>query len=463
MSVTSSSIPSPIQRFIQLIQEVTGNVVPEARHRFLEEVVEQRAQATGFTHLEDYVYALAAGRLSREWDQVIPLITIKESYFFRAPQQFEAIRTQVLPQLLRARAGGRQLRFWSAACARGEEAGTLAMLLAGELSLSRWDWTILATDVDEEALAGARLGLYGERAVAHVPAPLRDRWFHRRGKLFELDLELRSRIVYQPLNLVRPPFLLPFAELDLVLLRNVLIYFKRPLQRQVVSEITRWLAPSGYLFLGGSETFWQNQEELVPVDLGVCFALRHRGAAPPPAKRAEPAPLSRAAPSAAPPAQRAVPSSAPRDWSEPWSAPSTSELTEPGGIHERLLAAARELAADRVHEAGIKVGEVLGADPSEPAAHALDGFLHDLSGRAEEAVTAYRAALYLDPALYQVRVLLADCLLRLGHRDRAEQQYREVLTTLGSGRERSLLVFQALPFPDRDRAQRRSRQVLQGG
>jgi chemotaxis protein methyltransferase CheR len=451
MSGPPSDLPSPVQRFIELIREVTGNVVPDARHRFLEEVVQRRAEATGFTHLDDYVRALAGGRLYREWDQVIPLITIKESFFYRAPQQFEAIRTQVLP-LLQARAAGRRLRFWSAACARGEEAGTLAMMLAEEPSLIGWDWTILATDVDEEALAGARLGLYGERAVAHVPPNLRDRWFHRRGKLFELDLELRSRIVYQPLNLARPPFRLPFAELDLILLRNVLIYFKRPLQRQVVSEITRWLAPAGFLFLGGSETFWQNEEELEPVDLGVCFALRHRGAAPPMRRRApaeEPAP---------PPPRRAAPRSAPP---EP-AAPAVPEIAEPGGIHERLLAAARELAADRVHEAGRKVGEALGADPSEPAAHALDGFLHDLAGRAEEAVTAYRAALYLDPALYQVRVLLADCLLRLGHRERAEQQYREVLTTLGSGRERSLLVFEDLPFPDRERAQRRSRQVLQG-
>lgn len=454
MSDPPPDVPPPVQRFIELIREVTGNVVPDARRRFLEEVVQRRAQATGFTHLDDYVRALAAGRLSHEWDQVIPLITIKESFFFRAPQQFEAIRGQVLP-LLQARAGGRRLRFWSAACARGEEAGTLAMMLAEEPSLIGWDWTILATDVDEEALAGARLGLYGERAVAHVPPALRDRWFHRRGKLFELDLELRSRIVYQPLNLARPPFRLPFAELDLILLRNVLIYFKRPLQRQVVSEITRWLAPSGFLFLGGSETFWQNQEELEPVDLGVCFALRHRGAEPP-MRRTVPVEELIAPP---PPPKPAEPRSAPPEWTPP----PVPELAEPGGIHERLLAAARALAADRVHEAGRKVGEVLGADPSEPAAHALDGFLHDLSGRAEEAVTAYRAALYLDPALYQVRVLLADCLLRLGHRDRAEQQYREVLTTLGSGRARSLLVFEDLPFPDRERAQRRSRQVLQGG
>ena len=98
-----------------------------------------------------------------------------------------------------------------------------------------------------------------------------------------------------------------------------------------------------------------------------------------------------------------------------------------------------------------------------PAAHALEGFLHDVSGRTDDAVTSYRAALYLDPDLFQVRVLLADCLLRLGNRDRAEHQYREVLAHLGNGRERNLVVFGELPFPDRVRAQRRCRQVLGGG
>jgi Tfp pilus assembly protein PilF len=128
-----------------------------------------------------------------------------------------------------------------------------------------------------------------------------------------------------------------------------------------------------------------------------------------------------------------------------------------------LLEAARELAANRIADAGRAVEQALAADPSEPSAHALEGFLHDLAGRTDEALTSYRAALYLDPALFQVRVLLGDCLLRLGHRDRAEQQFREVLTLLAGGRERALVLFGDLPLPDRERAQRRARQVLKGG
>jgi chemotaxis protein methyltransferase CheR len=444
-----------MQKLVALIRERTGNVIPPSRHPFLEELAERRAQAKGAVSVEGYVAALESGSLRGEWESLIPLLTIKESYFFRAPQQFEIIRREILPQILQARAQTRQLRIWSAACARGEEPATLAILLGEEKALAGWSWSIVATDVDEEALAGARLGLYGDRAVAQVPPELLDRYFSRRGKLFELSSELRSRILYRSLNLAHPPFELPHPEYDLILLRNVLIYFRRPLQRRVVSQAGQLLSRHGYLFLGASETLWQIQDELEAVDLGSCFSYRHRrrpreaAERPAPPPRPRPRPPAPVAPAAAPMVSIVVPAA-------PVPAP------PPAASQERLLAAARSLADNRVDEAAQVIGDVLAADPSEPAVHALEGFLHDLMGRTDDAVGSYRAALYLEPALFQVRILLADCLLRLGNRDRAEHHYREVLSHLAGGRERSLPDFAGLPFPDRTRAQRRCRQVLGG-
>lgn len=451
----------PLQRLVGMIRDRTGNVIPSSRLPFLEEVAQRRAQGKGLGTLEAYVQALEADSLRDEWAQLIPLVTIKESYFFRAPQQWEVIRRQVLPELLQAR--GQTLRIWSAACARGEEPATLAMILCEDKSLANVQWTILATDVDEEAIAGARLGLYGDRAVGQVPPDLLQRYFNRRGKLYELSAELRSRITFQPLNLAHPPFQLPAPEIDLVLLRNVLIYFRRPLQRRVVQQVGQHLARDGYLFLGASETLWQVQEELEPVDLGSCFCYRHRrtapeAPAPPPPKRERP-------PVAQEPLAKPVKPPEPVKRSEPKivPAPRREPPPLPLSVQERLLAAARHLAGNQVDEAGRAIEQVLAVDPSEPAAHALEGFLHDVTGRTDDAVASYRAALYLDPELYQVRVLLADCLLRLGNRDRAEHQYREVLAHLGNGRERNLVILGELPFPDRVRAQRRCRQVLGGG
>jgi len=455
------------RQFAELIREVTGNIVPAERHDFLDELAERRRRALALRDVPAYLQALAAGDLEREWEPLVSFITIKESYFFRAPQQFDAIREHVLPRLLRARAATRRLRIWSAACARGEEPATLAMLLAAERDLAGWDWSIVATDLDAEAVGSARRGIYSERAVAQVPPELLGRWFLRRGKLFELAPALLARIDYRPLNLAQPPFALPADEYDLILLRNVLIYFRRPLQRWVATQVTKALARKGYLFLGASETLWQIHDELEAVDLKTCFCYRHRRT---PRAKLETAPAvagasapaeRRPAPKAKPPEPRPVADRPPP--TPPLKAPTpVPPAPEPApSVQERLMAAARQLADNRVAEAKEAIAGILAEDPAEPSGHALEGFLHDLNGRAEEASAAYRAALYLEPALFQARLLLADCLLRLGHKDKAAHQFREVLATLSGGRERALAALADLPLPDRERALRRCRQALQ--
>src|ERR1700726_2473518 len=468
-----------VAQLAALVTESTGNLVPPPRLAFLAEVAQRRAQGLGLGTIAEYVRALTAGGLPRERQSLVPLVPIKESYFFRAPQQYEAIERQLLPRLLRARAGSRRLRIWSAACARGEEPATLAMLLADLPALAGWEWSILATDLDEEALAGARRGLYGERAVAPVPPALLARWFSRRGKLFELAPELRSRIDYRTLNLAQPPFALPADEYDLILLRNVLIYFGRPLQSWVMAHVTQLLSRRGALFLGASETLWQIQDELEAVDLGACYCYRHcrtrpggAAAVPESDSRAQvpaaggPAPWA-AAPRRTAPAVTAsavaAPSAASSAASTASAAAGDAAAPLPRNALEILLAAAQELAANRPDAARRALDAALAADPSEPAGHLLDGFLHDLGGRTEEAAASYRAALYLDPSLFQARLLLADCLLRLGQRGRAEHQYREVLAALEAERERPVGLFDLLPLPDRERALRRCRQALQRG
>lgn len=453
-----------LEKLVSLIRDTTGNVISPARYAFLEEVAQRRARSRGFPSVKDYVHALTANALEGEWESLIPLVTIKESYFFRAPQQFEIIREQVLPRLMQARSSSRHLRIWCAACARGEEPATLAMLLDSEPGLAGWDWTIVATDVDEGALSGARLGLYGDRAVNQVPPPLLERYFRRRGKLFEFDADLRSRILYRHLNLAHAPFSLPFQECDLVLLRNVLIYFRRPLQRRVISQVGQLLAPHGYLFLGASETLWQIQDDLEAVDLGSCFCYRHRtGPRPDPPKLPKPAPPVQVRPPSPPPPAAPAPKPAPRPAPRVEPPPPPPAVAEPFGVSEMLARAARDLAENRIGDAARAIEQLMETDPSDPEAYALEGFLHDLAGRTDDATASYRAALYLDAALFQVRVLLADCLLRLGHNDLARHQYREALAVLEGGRERSLTLLADLPLPDRERARRRCQDVLRRG
>lgn len=438
-----------LEELAALVRRETGNELPDGRLPFLREAAERRCRVTGRAGLGDYVAALAADELPGEWETLATLLTIKESTFFRVPLQWERIRDQLLPELVLARSPGRRLRCWSAACAAGEEPATLALVLDESPLLAGWDWRILATDLDPDALAHARRGLYGERAVAAVPARMLATSFARQGQLYELDPRLRARIDYQPLNLSRLPYRLPEPVFDIILLRNVLIYFRQQLQAEVVAEAARRLARPGALFLGGSETLWRVQETLQAVDLGGCFCYRlptdepaaarerrgttHARPTAPKAKTASsPAsgpqalPLAAATPAAAPPVADTAPSTA-----------------------ERILAAIGHLEADRLEAAANEAALALAADPADPAAHVLSGLVHELAGRGETAVDAFRAALYLDPDLPQVRLRLAHCLRRAGKEELALRQIREVVATLerGGGRHLPALDGRLLPGP----------------
>jgi chemotaxis protein methyltransferase CheR len=458
VSAARASHAAALAELAALVRRETGNDLPEGRLDFLREAAERRARATGSADLAAYVQALGAGALKGEWELLASLVTIKESSFYRVPQQWERLRTTVLPELARRRAGSRRLRVWSAACAAGEEPATMALVLADAPQLAGWDWSILATDLDPEALAHAERGLYGARAVASVPPAQLAAGFRPRGGLWELDPQLRARIRYERLNLARPPWRLPEERFDVVLLRNVLIYFRAELQREVVGAVSRRLEPDGWLFLGGSETLWRVQDRLEPVDLGDCFAYRHAGAP--------------AEPSAAPRRRRGPSEPVPGG---PSRRASDRRLADSGAIaavgpappaasgpsaSDRILAAVGHLEADATAAAEREAAAALDADPADPAAHVLRGLLHDLAGRHDDAADDFRAALYLEPDLFQARLLLAGCLKRLGEPGLAERQYREVLATLERGAPRRLAALEGRLLPDPAQARDRARAAL---
>jgi len=465
---------APAAELAVLIEKVSGNVIPPAHYRFLAETARERAAALGLAGVPEYVRALADGDIPGEWSSLLPHVTIKESFLFRHPQQFEALGRQVLPTLAASRTRERGVRVWSAGCARGEEPATLAIVLAECRELAGWEWRVLATDVDEQALVAASAGVFGERAVAQVPADLRSRYLARRGDAFELSGEIARRIEYRALNLAQEPSVPEAAAFDVVFLRNVLIYFRPDSQRRVAAAVARALAPDGVLFLGPAETLWQLSGDLEPVDLGDCFCYRHasrRGGEVGPrgpgsgvreeagAGTEQPAarPEARPRPVAGRPASVAR---APVEGGPPHVPAARS--SEPGltGTRERLAEAVHRLAEDRPEDAAALVDEALLGDPSDPTAHALEGFLHELSGRTQTAVASYRAALFLDPALAQVRLLLADALRRLGHLQRAALEYREVLASLAAGAAPGPDVLAGLGLPGPQEAAARCRDAL---
>ncbi len=424
-----------------LVRRETGNELPEGRLAYLSEVADRRCRVTGRGELAEYVSALAADELPGEWETLATLLTIKESSFFRVPLHWERIRDVLLPELVLARSGTRRLRFWSAACAAGEEPATLALLLDGSPLLAGWDWRILATDLDPEALAHARRGLYGERALAGVPARMLSASFAQQGALFELDPRLRARIDYRQLNLCRLPYRLSEPTFDLILLRNVLIYFRQELQAEVVAEAARRLARPGALFLGGSETLWRVQETLRATDLGGCFCYRLPEEESAPVPRRSGAGRARAPEGAAERVRGAPPRGREPSSAEGGTGLPAAAAPDPPTTAERILTAIGHLESDALDSAAREADLALAGDPADPAAHVLAGLVHDLAGRAGAAADAFRAALYLEPDLPQVRFRLAGCLRRSGKLELAERQMREVVATLERGGGRRLPVL----------------------
>jgi chemotaxis protein methyltransferase CheR len=476
-----------VTKLATLVERVSGNVIQPGHFPFLAETARQRAASLRLAGVPEYVRALAEGGIPGEWSALLPHITIKESFLFRHPQQFAALACSVLPRLAAARSEQRTLRVWSAGCARGEEPATLAIMLAGCREVAGWEWRILATDVDEQALAAARQGLFGERAVSQVPAELRVRHFTQRGDLFELSPEIAGRIDYRELNLVQEPLPVEAASFDVIFLRNVLIYFRPEAQRRVAAAVARALAPGGALFLGPAETLWQLSGDLEPTDLGDCFCYRHP--APPgvlcpdsglrgegatqrtrrQSEPCEPAP-ARIPEATARPKERTL-TSRQRDTAAANDTPPAGVIPEPGarcpvpgltGTRQLLADAAWSLAENRLDRVADLVNQALLSDPSDPAAHAIEGFLHEVSGRTQMAIASHRAALFLDPGLFQVRLLLADALRRLGHDQRAALEYREVMAALAAGTARPLDSLAGLPLPGAGEATRRCREALLG-
>ncbi len=416
--------------------------------------------------LDQYVARLAGGDLPDEWSVLLPEVTVNESYCFRSPKQLEALTTRVLPEMVRRRAGRRRLRVWSAGCARGEEPATLAILFAESPLLVGWQWEIVATDVDRAALADARRGRYGSRAVSKVPGDLRDRYFSTIGEQYELSVAVRRRIRYRLENLVE--LSASDAPYDLVFLRNVLIYFRPEIQVRVMETVARSLAPDGFLFLGPSETLWQVTDRFDSVDLETCFAyaLRasqkretRRKAARDTVSSGRPTPREKDAngveqATSRPLARVTRPMSDAAEARGARSEDSTSGLRSLEGCVSALL-------ENRFGDARDQVAEVVSAEPENVSARVVAGLIDEVCDRPADARAAYRAALYLAPEMYQARVLLADLLRRSGDLRRAVHEYRQVIRLLEEGSARELEGIGELPLPDRRQALQRSRAALE--
>jgi two-component system CheB/CheR fusion protein len=235
--------------------------------------IERRLAARHVSNLDDYLALVEAD--PSELDHLCKDILISVTAFFRDPEAFDALRT-TLQALLATKHFGDEIRIWVPGCATGEEAYSIAILLAELLgsNLGQFRVQIFATDLDFSALAVARRGGYPETAVSGMDPALVARHFTNTGNRYEVSRTLRDMVVVARQDLVQDP---PFLRLDLVSCRNVLIYFQSELQIKVLATFHYGLRQGGYLFLGKSEGVFQQEGLFEPGDKSARIYRRRVG------------------------------------------------------------------------------------------------------------------------------------------------------------------------------------------
>lgn len=375
--------------------------------------------------------ALVARLAARDPASVVALlesVLVHESHFFRHPEQLLALGEAVLAVAPRAR----PLALWSAGCAAGEEAYTLAMALV-EAGRERCPDRIVATDVSSIAIAAAREGVYGEWSLRQLGEERRRRFFSPCGAhgthLSSVVPAIRARVELRIHELVRDPA--PGAGFDVVTCRNVLVYLSPPAAERVLGKLVDALAPGGVLVLSPAELGFARGLPLEVEERGAGVLLRKPRSpasgtpriARPPAGRAAPrAVRSQEAPR---PPSREPPRAAPEPVSTPSPVPPPREAAA-GEPYERARAAARRGELDVAERLAREVAE----RERRPDAYLLVAAAADARGDLAAAAEAARRALYLDPGFVQAHAALVGIYRRLGRADDARRARRNAMALL---------------------------------
>jgi len=448
---------SLLQQFERLITAHTGLHVREQERALLQKSLIARLQSLKLADADEYFELLqsAGARSEAEWKHLSALITNQESYFFRDQGQFALLRHEILPALIERNQKHRSLRLWSAGCSTGQEIYSLAILVDLLLPF-RTDWNIfiLGTDLSEAALEKARRGLYSSWSFRAMEPELQQRYFKRRQHEYEMDKRIRDSVVFRHGNLLHDRF--PSAEsgihdIDLIVCRNVFIYFKREAVATVLTKFNQTLREQGYLLTGHAElhdtpladlrprTFpqtiiYQRIAQPTPQENGRSHptspeSLQRPAAVMPPFQGGSTPPSTAISTQAAPlrnasaPLQSALVPSPVRNSAAPGQTP-IAALDEASQVIEEVLALLR-LGKTAVPLA--KLLSLLRAEPSHCAAHCLAAQAHANAARYEEAMQHCRRATEVEPFAPLPFHILARIAEERGERAEAKALLKKVI------------------------------------
>ena len=262
----------PGDRFRRLIRSVTGISLSPGKAQMIEQRLRRRVVALGLPDTDAFLTQLLDGTLpAQEMEMVIDLITTNTTAFFREPDHFDILSRDVVPAVVAAAPPGRaRMKLWSAAASEGAEAWSAAMVLEEQRRAgAAFDYAILGTDISHRMLERARRAVYADAQLATVPAPLQRRYFMGAADpavagLSRVVPALRRRVQFRHLNLMADPYPVD-RDVDVIFLRNVLIYFEPEDKLRVLRQVMGHLRPGGWLMVGHAESMVVRLEGLAQV------------------------------------------------------------------------------------------------------------------------------------------------------------------------------------------------------
>ncbi len=267
--------PNDLTLICNLVRRKSGIDMDSAKEYLVESRMTPLVRRLGLASITELVEKLRQNTPGLERD-VVDAMTTNETSFFRDGAPFDALKKSVFPDLIARRAAQKKLSIWCAASSTGQEPYTIAMVLRENFpQLKDWKLTFIASDLSRDILARARAGRFSQLEVNRgLPAPLLVRHFKKLGLEWEISADLRSMIDFKEVNLLEGWPVMP--ALDLVFIRNVLIYFNQDTKKQILQRIRTMMQPDGYLFLGGAETTMNIDDRFVrgQQDKSGCYQLK---------------------------------------------------------------------------------------------------------------------------------------------------------------------------------------------
>lgn len=395
-----------LQGFKDMIKSRCGLMLEGNGEQTLKAAIAARMQASGVPGEQAYLARLAT--TATEFQELVTLLTINETYFFREPEQLALLTEKMVPRLLSLRGPGRPIRILSAGCSTGEEPYSIAMALLDRYGEAMGSLVSLhAGDIDHLALAKARAGHYSAFSFRALSPERQQRYFTPIGRHgFALAETVRTRVEFHHLNLLsaEPPASL--ADFDIVLFRNVSIYFDADTRRAIQHNLARMMTLDGVLLVGTAETLANDLGVLRLVEEDGHFYLTKGVAAPPPPKAPRPPP-----PSPPPKPSRPVP------------APITARAEPATGLDT-----ARRLIRDKRHdEAGALLRGILAHIPDHLPALVLLAHVQVLRRDHPAAQTLAQRALELDPWAVEAMVVQGFAAKWQGDHDTAIRWFKQAV------------------------------------